>query len=447
MFSAFRRPSFSIGSSTIDGSNNRSLDNSDVENPSSITWGNTGSAMATEDSFSPIAIKAPRNSHVTNNPTNARVAIPSTLPTPPSPNNKSTKSPIPPTKGLLDRFFENVESTVCRMPLEPEMPVVMNKRVMVDERQDNDVGESPRETISDGDVRENPAPSPKPGTPVRSILKKDAKDDVTTLEKAPADAYDHKSDLLDYVFENVESFVCRDKRAEDEKDDNNIVARVAKHDGCSPTQLQRVHKLPRSEGHSTPVPYRRDMLDYMFECGRGDDTEEHLKIYPTAAKDRDILDYMFECGAGDEEEGDCREVSRRVPLSTEEQEVLSALPNRDSNSIFSGNVSVRSGDSNRIGRVELLRNKKRLLEIQRQRIQTQEPEPRYLVPRGYREKVLTELQAEPGVSTRTQVAALQLKLERSRRIRRTAITGCVMFLVGTALILIAASFFRPTATL
>lgn len=425
----------SFGSSTIASSAQQQESQSvatDVENPAASNDTSVISPLGGDESWStrsPATIKAPtsRREPPAGSPAKARPVLPNVLPT-----NRSSMPPIPPRKkDLLDRVFERVEATVCRVGSEPEMPVVMKKRVVVIE-EPHDIEEPPIQISDCRDENFEPSPLLRSTTPVRSILKKKKY------------GKPRESDFLDYFFDNVENMVCRDERAEDNrKDDNSIVAHGDDSEESPSPEFHKLYKLPPASRGTVQKQYRKDVLDYMFECGNQDDTDAtQLKIYPTPAKDRDILDYMFECGAGDVEEGDGRDPNERVPPHLK-QAGKTMLP-RDSNSIISEVISAGSEDSSRIGRVELLRNKKRKMEEQWRMFQLHEPQSRYLVPHAYREKVFTITSSQPQVISRAEALALRMEYERNQRIRRTVIVGIVMFLVGTALILIAASFFWPT---
>lgn len=426
IFSSFSSHFSSHGSGTTASSKHGSIEN-DAENPSPQSNPSDSSPLQTEDRYSPATIRAPSSNREPSDSAQCRSTIPSKLPMaarPPRP---------PPKKDLLDRVFDGVERTVCRVESEPEIPAVMKKKVVIEERQDSVEPGNISSSAKDDGQREEPCTTERSETPLRSILRKEGSD----CEAKNTARTEHKEDFLDYFFENVEGMVCRDKRSDDDEDDNSIAAREGGTESSSASELQRLGKVARYQASIGDEEHtRKDALDYMFECGRADDMEQQLRIYPTPAEDRDILDHLFECGAADVEERDCRDASRRAPLR-QEQRAFSALQNRDSNSIIDEVDSAKSEDGIRIGRVEILRNKKRQIEEQRRMLQIPETEPRYLVPRGY---ILASLQAQQPVSARADAAA-----ERSKRIRRTLIIAIVLFLVGTALIFIAASFFWPVA--
>lgn len=381
-------------------------------------------------------------------------------------------------RDFLDRVFETVESTVCRVRHDRPEPAIIEKTVVVEGRQIVNLPANRQNNSAES--RELPYLARNEGTPRRSILKKQKDDVFIDLENPQTEGdnnyrcsennQDTKGDVLDYIFENIEGFVCRDKSGDIGHGRPAKGGGIDENDNSSRLKLHRLQKIPTrtDAGETIPVkPHRKDALDYMFECGRTDDTEQNLVIHPTPAEDRDILDYMFEGRGGEVRDKpavslsgqDFRDPSMRAPMSPERNSALSTIQMRDSNSI----VNAPSHDSSRLSRLEMLRNKKRQLESDRMVEHFQiddddddddevdEGSQPYLVPRGYKEKVsmshstrsISQSKSAEVLSTTRSLVDIQTEIEVNKRTRHTLIAVIVMCFTGVALIIVAVSFFFP----
>jgi hypothetical protein len=258
-------------------------------------------------------------------------------------------------------------------------------------------------------------------------------------------------DLLDYIFEGVEKFVCRH---EEEHPEAQGGVYVVGEQVTSPIEREsRLQKIPPPNRDQRQIQeHRRDVLDYMFECGDRDDLEEKLVIGPTLEKDRDILDHVFECGSTDpvRDPRDSRDFHMRTSTHPLHNDLEIARGRPRSNSLIEELPSNVAAADRRIGRVDILRMKKRQLEARKHMVG--EPIRRaleemegnkgdYGVPDDIKARV-AKMQVEARAS---QFALLQIQEEEQRnlRARLTLVAGATMFVLGTGLIVTAFVFFFP----
>ncbi len=432
----------------------QSVESDDIESQVSSTAAQHPKSWTPTSPDNTIAstYKAPRARH--GSPT-SKGTIPKDLPLGASAQQASKRQDI------LEQVFHTVDTNVCRTHQEPEIAQVMKKRVSIDERQD--VDGRPASSLREmhcGDLSRprqcaSPTSSSLPSKSPKSILKKGSVTKENDLDPAKAEPEEEKhgsepaqskGDLLDYIFENVESFICRHKNGDEKvnKDDTdgNEESMIENGQSSSPEQIQRLYKVSTTdEVEVKRSTNKRDVLDYLFECGGTDDADQPLRIDPIPTKDRDILDYIFECGE-DVLEADSRDPSMRAPLTPQDRESsLSFSSLRDCNSIIDAVSSLDPNDNPRIGRAEILRQKKRQLEEQRRFLEYRGNETRYWIPKGQHDEI-----AMLETSSRVSMEALslvQIELERSKRVQRLLIAGMVMSFVGIVWVVIAITLFFP----
>lgn len=214
-----------------------------------------------------------------------------------------------------------------------------------------------------------------------------------------------------------------------EDDENSVVdIEMAMSTSSSPIKL---HKLA--------VP--RDTLDYVCECGPGDENDTQLQIKPTKPQDRDVLDYLFECGEEDDlpksrflKGRDVRDPSMRAPASPTKQRAAAKSFSYTKSLLDTSSFSTDGGNYDN-SRLDSLRNKKRQLE--RMVVQSNSDDPTILVPRGYREK---KTSSSVEVKAKT-IASEQDDDKRTNRIRLLIAASLIMGTIGATLILLTFNFF------
>lgn len=371
-----------------------------------------------------------------------------------------------PSNTMVDRVLDSVESNSCQLRAESEIAVAMKKRVMIDERHNMRVSPTQATTTTCTTI---PAANPPARKSPKSILKRSLKFEVRPNKKHHVDKtstplgqshfktnsggpttvlqpIQYQGDLLDYIFESVESFLCRqDKNEKGQERTNNEDNIAGTRNG--PDQLHRVYKVPSTDTKHIIHTQPKDTLDYIFECGGTDNDDQELRIYSTPAKDRDLLDYMFECADDDMyETPDSRDASFRAPQSPQGHgsAMASRTPNRDSSSIILTSSSSESGsnDTNRIGRAEILRQKKRQIEEKRRSLVIRGEQRLYMVPKGYEDDTTTRTMIISQVSS-DALSQAQCEKERSRTITRVLTGVLAMTVAGVVLVVISISFFFP----
>jgi hypothetical protein len=201
-------------------------------------------------------------------------------------------------RDLLDYVFENVESNVCRADVETENETNGNEpqsESMRSLRRDNSLID--REGV-EADISTYYGNSPKPRNGDElfvswrtgkivciSISKQDGSEGTTKTRDPPAD--DKKKgnpDLLDYVFQNTESFVCGESITPEESimdpddDDDGIIGACSLRDQdpepsptCAQepepptTQVKEVVESPKVEDEQKNKEDGFEVLDYVFE--------------------------------------------------------------------------------------------------------------------------------------------------------------------------------------
>jgi len=274
-----------------------------------------------------------------------------------------------------------------------------------------------------------------------------------------------EGDLLDYICEGVEHFVCRhdeDQAGYEAEDDNSII-----EEGYS--SQQKLPSRSRDPGVRTNEP-PRNVLDYMFECGPRDEAEENMVIVRTL---QHILDNVFECGA-DGDDGvvdihkqrppDSRDIEMRAPANSPERKY--ARPR--SSSYISAYLldETPTEDCPPIGRLEILRRKKRRLEARQQMASGRNIIVEHMDVRsesrpesfddgeslnGDLDNIATENPNVPTYSRpkipldsrspRLAHARRERQNEQRRKVRLTLLAGLLMFLAGAGFIGIAVLIF------
>lgn len=279
-----------------------------------------------------------------------------------------------------------------------------------------------------------------------------------------------EGDILDHFFEGVEGMVCKQQ-----KEENTIDIEGRSKSGYSVQEensivesVQRLQKIAKREDRQ--IQHQRDK-DKSFhghnvlQCGSPDELEERMVIQPVPFKERDFLDRLFECGAPDEgqimKSIDSRDVDVRAPgddgrLQKEQAERGQGRKQRSSNSTLDETSSSVVTDDSRLDRLELLRQKKRQLELRKTILEnTEDPlwgsdyETNFNLEKGIEGDVsvrIEESRGNPQVETRVaHYALVQMKRdeERNRRNRSTLYAAVAMILLSVVLIIIAALVFFP----
>ena len=259
---------------------------------------------------------------------------------------------------------------------------------------------------------------------------------------------DQEGDILDYVFESVENFICRNK-----EDHNDTQAGYEGEDEKSIVENEsRLQKIPnKNYEHDQAMEYDRDVLDYVFECGDPGDLEPEMFFRQRHAKDQTILvDRLIEPGHDNEarrQSLDWKDANVLVPMR------LSQLPEGSwacarSNSIADEYCSSdeTTEESRPIGRLEILRSKKRKLEARQQMVaEYMATESSGLTTKemDQMEAQLAKSQVENTLSSHLALVEIQPEGEYKQQARLILLASILMFFLGTGFVVAAAVVFFP----
>jgi hypothetical protein len=259
---------------------------------------------------------------------------------------------------------------------------------------------------------------------------------------------DQEGDILDYVFESVENFICRNK-----EDHNDNQAGYEGEDEKSIVENEsRLQKIPnKNYEHDQAMEYDRDVLDYVFECGDPGDLEPEMFFRQRHAKDQTILvDRLIEPGHDNEarrQSLDWKDANVLVPMR------LSQLPEGSwacarSNSIADEYCSSdeTTEESRPIGRLEILRSKKRKLEARQQMVaEYMATESSGLTTKemDQMEAQLAKSQVENTLSSHLALVEIQPEGEYKQQARLILLASILMFFLGTGFVVAAAVVFFP----
>jgi len=255
-------------------------------------------------------------------------------------------------------------------------------------------------------------------------------------------------DMLDYVFESVETFVCRNK-----EDPNGYEGEDEKSMAEDESRLQKIPRM--NYDHTKVMDNKRDILDCVFACADPGDLGSEMKIRrpPRPAEDPTILvDRLVECDREDEIQNqlvDWKDANLLLPMR------LSQLPegkwsSARSNSNRMNDQSCSSDEATEesppIGRLEILRVKKRQLEARQQMV------AEYMATEslGQTSKDMDRLEAQIAQgqvqhyeSSRVAQVEIQGEGEHNQQARLTLVASILMFLLGTGFVVAAAVVFFP----
>ena len=257
-----------------------------------------------------------------------------------------------------------------------------------------------------------------------------------------------EGDMLDYVFESVENFVCRNK-----EDPNGYEG----EDEKSITETEsRLQKIPhKNHGHVTVMEDKRDILDYVFACADpGDLKSEMVRRPPRPVEDPTILvDRLVERGHEDEIQDqprvDWKDVNVLLPMRLSQlPEGSWAYSRSNSNRLTDESCSSDEAteESRPIGRLEILRIKKRQLEARQQMVaeyMATESLGQTSKEMDHSEAQIAQGQVQHYESSRVAQVEMHPEGEHNRQARLTLLASILMFLLGTGFVVAAAVVFFP----
>jgi hypothetical protein len=216
-----------------------------------------------------------------------------------------------------------------------------------------------------------------------------------------------KRDVLDFVFEHVEAFLCRDKQPKQVDAD----LKRSGTDDSSPIKLHPITPKPEPE---------EDMLDYVCNGVEGFACREEGDNY-VGPQQEDL-------------EAGIPTPKTKIGVNVlREHSLLDLEPSLDTPPTGS------DSDDDSISRLQELRNKKRNIESQ---IRSSSTEPGILVPKGYAGKSATP-KAKPELAP--DVLAEQERKERFKEFKKKFMALVIVFFFLAALVVVGISFFlSPT---
>jgi hypothetical protein len=306
---------------------------------------------------------------------------------------------------------------------------------------------------------------------------KNTKRTDNTSKKQPQEPYTPKGDLLDYIFENVERFTCKEKK-EGFKSPRAVGVRTAPMMNDFNSLMDIPTDDEDSEGsspmklHKLATPYNNggqpDALDFIFDNVERGICRQHTKSSLPPVEDSLAEKPSTATGGGpssmrssSNQNGSGVSSSHLSGNRTREEmprfsrsQISSQKSLLDAACLSEDDISPRLGaipqkkrqKDGQISsqsfldvahsladdislRLDSIRQKKRQIEAQ---VKSSSDEPGILVPRGYKEKFTIE----NGMSEET---------ERRNKFQRTVAAGLVFFLIAVAMVLVGVSFFWPTS--
>ena len=262
--------------------------------------------------------------------------------------------------------------------------------------------------LNESDVR-SPPEEKRDGPPDEEQTLEESKQEVTRSGEAPSVK---KKDALDYLFEHVESLICRDRKPKSSIqtcDDNDSLVEDPGTANSSPIKLHSVTPLTQHEGD--------DALDIVFGKIEGcvcredeNETAEHQK-------------HQHQPQALD-----------KASLSGNS---MSVKPIRRDNSLLDFDRTELASDSveveNDLSHIDSLRRKKREIESI---IQSSSSEPGILVPR-----IQSRLAVQAKDRASVEAAA---KEDRGTKLVKLVIAALVFAMLVAAIVLIAISVIWPS---